>query len=203
MEAVLESLFKLASVVLFLFVSSVLLYHRLVRRWLGFTVAFFLVYLLASYFFFHQIPLPVKTKTLLGDVGEFLFFFILFAGLGVALFKRLSFAQGLGLLILSSLVLAGFASSDAMHADFFKTLGEKTRAGVEVASLLLALLGLLAVLGYAMLSEWSGRQAFGAAVVFLAFMAALVAVIHFTIGYHATIPEIRRVASELFSGLTR
>ena len=58
MEFLLVGLFELVVVVFYIFVSSVLLSHGLVGRWVNFSVGFFVVYLLVSFFLFGRIPVP-------------------------------------------------------------------------------------------------------------------------------------------------
>src|ERR1700739_405927 len=48
--------YQLLSVLLFLFLSAVLLYHHRFGRWLWFAVCYFVIYLLGGVFFFGRLP---------------------------------------------------------------------------------------------------------------------------------------------------
>lgn len=94
MEFLLVGLFELVVVVFYIFVSSVLLSHGLVGRWVNFSVGFFVVYLLVSFFLFGRIPVPAPVLQHLNA--------LLVLGplpcLGYCMYRRFSVGETLGVL---------------------------------------------------------------------------------------------------------
>ncbi len=91
MQDFLFGTFQLLSLVLYLFLSAVLVYHRLIGRWVNFSFAFFLVYGIGSFLFFGIWPLPFPTKEAFQNSPYFLFF------IGGAAVLGFGFGRGLGL----------------------------------------------------------------------------------------------------------
>jgi len=113
MDAFLFGAYQSISLLLFLFLSSLLIYHRLFRRWLKFSLGFFAVYLVGSFFFFRKWPVPFPAAGSVDALPYFLFFFGCFACIGYCLIRQLAFWQSIGLLacylvaLLAFLLLAG------------------------------------------------------------------------------------------------
>lgn len=255
METLLFNAYQIFSVFLFLFLSVLLIYHRLFNRWLKFSLGFFVVYLLGSYFFFGKVDIPFASEKTLRAIPYFLFFFGSVACIGYCLFKQLGLWQSIGLLICwffallvvvflsggssarigfsnpttgwvedflasmpyiifyigSPLVLGyglyrelGLRQTTGLYLvfcffvlltivgasnyfnrpfGFFYELSPHARAWIEIGSILVLMLGLIAVIGYCLLHSYTGTESVGAIIVFLVVMAAVMVTIQLTMGY--------------------
>ena len=90
MEAFLFNTFQLVSILLYLLLSVLMVYHRLFARWLRFSLGFFVVYLLGVYFFFGRLQLPFVAQDTANALPYFLFFFGCLACIGYCLYRRLT-----------------------------------------------------------------------------------------------------------------
>lgn len=108
MEAFLLGTYQTVGVLLFLFLSSVLIYHKLFRRWLKFGLGFFVVYGAGSYFFFRRWPVPFPASGAFEALPYFLFFFGCFACIGYCEIRQLALAQSIGVLACYFVLLLAF-----------------------------------------------------------------------------------------------
>lgn len=106
---------------------------------------------------------------------------------GYCLYRCMSVREITGIYLMFcailGLMIIGTTNFFNLPFGFFYELNPHARAWVEVGSALLVIVGLPAVIGYCLFYSLSVREAFGAVVVFLAVMTAIVALIQLTIGY--------------------
>ena len=179
MNSILASAYQLAMVLLYVILSAILIYRRLFRRWLTLSCGFFVAYLVGSYVFFGASHLPLSDE-ILAELPLILLSFGTTACLGYALLRQFTAAQTLGLvlsftiIVLTLCFLAGGISPESL------------RAWIALASLMTLVLGLIALLGYAMTrDDWGGGQRVGAVLLFLALTPAVLVVVELTIGYES------------------
>ena len=194
MDEFLFAAFKGSMVVLFVVISTAMLYHRLFRRWLRFSFVFILVYAVGAYAFFGKADLPLPAGVLVA-LPHYLFFFGSFGVLGISLIRGYTLAQSIGVLacyqlgVLTLLFLAG------------RMTPAEIKGWIAMTTLLMFLVGLPAVVGYARLQSLDKQQTLGAIVIFLAFLAAVMVVVDLTIGYKSIQPIVAPW-KPLFSGVS-
>lgn len=109
MDSFLLGAYKTIGVILFLLFSMVLLYHRLIRRWVVFSVGFFVLYARGSYLFFEVSPIPVGLERVVEKLPYFLFFFGATACVGMALLRQYTVGQTVGVSSMFLFLLLGFS----------------------------------------------------------------------------------------------
>ena len=82
--------FKFIATVFYLFLSASLLYKRMPRTWFRFSVSYLILCCIASYFFFERLPFNVPDRVL-KNMPQFLLFCGVFAVIGIALYRQLTF----------------------------------------------------------------------------------------------------------------
>lgn len=123
MQGVLFGVYQLISVVLFLFLSVVLLYQHRLTRWLVFAFSFFTVYVLAGYLFFGRGPAYFPSDLAASarywtEIGSILVLvFGLFAVIGYCLLKGLTSRQLMGA------ILVFLAAMGVLMTVIYMTLG--------------------------------------------------------------------------------
>lgn len=123
MQTFLSGVYQLLSVMLFLFLSAVLLYHHRFKRWLWFTVSYFTIYVLGCFFFFGRAPayfpadLAAFAKYWLEVGSVLLLVFGFFAVLGYSLLSGHNARQQMGA------VLIFLALMGAMMTVIYITVG--------------------------------------------------------------------------------
>lgn len=182
MQAFLFGAYQFLSIVLYLFLSAVLVYHRLVGRWLKFSCVFFFVYAAGSYLFFGIWPLPFPTREAFEASPYYLFFFGSAACVGFALGRELSFRQTAGLLVLYLFAVATmvFLLEAALGVDLMlpgKGMIEKFILALPYIGFYI---GVPIVFGYCM---YKGMGIFQAVGLLLVFGFSLVLVIAATTNY--------------------
>lgn len=179
--------YQVMGVALYLFLSSVLLYHRLILRWMKFCLCFFIFYLIGSLLFFSKSPFPFLTRDLLAALP----YILLYVGspllLGYCLLRQFSFLETAGSLLIFCAVtvsmMIAYTNFYGTSWGFFYELQPHTKAWIEIASIVLLFSGLFSVGGYARLCDLEHSQRVGAVLIFLAVMGAVIGGVHFTIGY--------------------
>ena len=155
--------FQIVSVALFLFLSAVLIYHRLFGRWLRFAPGFFVVYVLGAYLFFGEIALPFVSEGMIRSAPYFLFFGGSVLCISYGLIRQLGKWQTAGLLGVYWVLLAGFVFlfGSAMGVD----LGIPRQGSIEsfltTVPFLLLCASVPMVLGYGMYRGFSFREMAG------------------------------------------
>jgi len=179
--------YKYLTVLFYLWLSAVMLYHRLFRRWLKFSFGFFAVYIAGSYFFFGRLPEIFDAQEVISSLPYVLFYLGTPLLFGYLLFRQLSGLQILGVLVsfLSTLALLLVVTTNYYRRPFgfFYELTPHARAWIEVGSVLFLVVGTLIVAGYCLLSTLTWLQTFGAFVMFLGLVVLIAAMVWLTIGY--------------------
>lgn len=99
--------YRFIAILLFLLLSAVLLYHRAIRRWFRFSLAYMVVYALGGFLFFGKLVLPLSDSSIRG-MPYLLFFFGTIACVGYCIVRQLSWRQTAGVLGCYFAVLVGF-----------------------------------------------------------------------------------------------
>lgn len=269
MEGFLFNSYQLISVFLYLFLSVLLIYHRFFRRWIYFSFGFFIAYLIGSYVFFGQFPIPFVSAKTFGLLPYFLFFFGTVACLGFCQINELNLRQSSGIFILYffllsiflflsgksigidltvpekgaverfitsapyilffvgspiavgywmyggkspreiigayiifffSLVLAIILTTNYFNQPFgfFYEFEPHARYWIEMSSILVAVLGIPAIIGFCLINSMSSDQALGLLILFLVIMVGVFTVMHLTMG-HELLAKIIGNGSRLFS----
>jgi hypothetical protein len=191
--------YKYLSVLFYLFLSAVMLYHRLFRRWLKFSLGFFVVYTLGSYFFFGKLPEIFDSQAMISSLPYILFYIGTPLLFGYLLFRQLSAFQILGVLIsfLSTLALLLVVTTNHYNRPFgfAYEFMPHARAWIEVGSLLFFIIGLLMVAGYCFITALTWLQTFGVLLIFLGVVVLVASLIWLTIGYEFLGKALRLTAS--------
>ncbi|MBI4454736.1 MAG: hypothetical protein HY644_02430 [Acidobacteria bacterium] len=169
MQEFLFGAYKGFSILLFLFLSAVLLYHRLLRRWLSFSIGFFAVYALGSYFFFGRAEIPFAGNERFLAIPYLLFFFGTLAVFGYCFIRQLTLLQSLGVLVCYLFALVGFSFVTGQLTGM--DVGLPTQGSVErffaSAPYVILLFGTPIVFGYCLLNHYCLQAAAGAALIFI------------------------------------
>lgn len=114
------ALFQLFAGVLFLFLSAVLLYRRLVNRWLKFTALYAVSYAVGSWSIFGELPVFITFLAERPDFTSLFWIVLLFAGpvacVGYGLFRQLSGMQIGGMLLVYAAGLFSFFSLSGLES---------------------------------------------------------------------------------------
>jgi len=205
MQAFLFGTYQFFSLVLYLFLSAVLIYHRLLGRWVRFCMGFFIIYTVGSYVFFGKSPFTFLTKEFLSALP----YIFIYVGspivLGICLFRGFGFWETAGVLLIfvcaMVLMIVGITNAFNKPFGFFYELLPHARFWIEITSVLILVLGLIVVLGFGLMYLPDSDQRLGAVLVFLAVVGAVIGVVHFTIGYKY-IWSVLGLERGLFSGRT-
>ena len=98
MQGFLFGTYQFISVLLYLFLSTLLIYHRLFRRWIRFSLAFFLVYLVGSFSFFGRLPLPFEDFLI--SVPYILLYFASPVAFGIFIYRGMTAKEIVGAYII-------------------------------------------------------------------------------------------------------
>ena len=163
MNQFLISTYQVVSVVLFLFISAVMLYHGLLRRLLAFSLGFFVVYGIGSYAFFGDVSVPFVASDTVRAVPYFLFFFGAFACVGYCLVSQLSWWQTLGVLSCFLFLLLAFVFVTGTATEVVLPLPGRGSIIRSLISLpyILFFVGSPLVLGYCLYEGFGFRQSVG------------------------------------------
>jgi hypothetical protein len=153
------AVYKTICLLLFLLLSGVLIYNRLLKRWLLFSAGFFLVYVAGSYLFFRTLPFQIS-QDFLDLIPNLLFFGGCIACIGVCLYRQLTLSQTIGLLGCYLVLLVFILFVIGKNMQYLK------EANVESlllsAPYILFILGIPMVIGYCLYKGLCLWEAFGA-----------------------------------------
>ena len=187
MQDFLFGAYQLIGLILYLFLSAVLIYHRLLGRWMRFCAGFFVIYTVGSYVFFGRTPFAFLTKEFLSALPYISIYLGAPIVLGYCLFRGLGFWETTGLLLIFAsamiLMIVGISNAYNQPFGFFYVLQPHARFWIEIVSILVLVLGFFAVIGYGHFYALETGQRFGAILIFLAVMGVVVGGIHFSMGY--------------------
>lgn len=108
MQNFLFIVYQFFCILIFLFLSTILLYNRLFQRWIFFSIGFFVIYSFGSFLFFGRLSIPLD-KNILQILVYFLFFFGTAACIGFCLLYQLNLRQSIGIILCYFFVLSGFS----------------------------------------------------------------------------------------------
>ncbi len=200
-------LYKSVCVLLYLWLSALLLYHRLFTRWLRFSLGFFIVYVFGSYFFFGVLPEIFAAQELMSALPYVLFYLGTPLLLGFLLLRQLLPLQIIGVLISFLSILGLLLVVTTNYYDrpfgFVYELTPHARAWLEIGSVLLLAIAALVALGYCFASMLTWSQTFGAFIMFLGLVVLVVSLVWLTIGYEFLGKALRSSASLFLLASTR
>lgn len=151
--------YQLLSGMLFLMLSAILIYHRLFTRWLAFSIAFFISYLVGSYLLFGRVP-EFMNDAVLWPLCVFLLFFGTPACAAYCVFRQLTFSQVAAAVTGYLVALLGLV--------FWLGFGEKTEVQDFLVSMpyLLFFIGSPVVVGMCVYRGMACSAVFGVYLVF-------------------------------------
>jgi len=184
-DSLLFGAFKLFCITGYLFISTVLLYHQFIQRWLKFSAGFCMVYAVSSFLFFDFFPFSFGER-LVTSVPYLLFFLSPFL-IGLGLWKGLSIPQvagGMLLYFLCSIIFLMIAHStfESPFGISFR-LSSLVRQWIEMGAMVILIAGSVGVFGYCNAMKLEGRETFGLLLIFFMVMMVVCTTIQFTIGF--------------------
>lgn len=176
--------YKVASLLLYLFVSAILLQQaRPVSHYVRFSALFFVAYVVGAFLFFQEVVLPLSPEAR-AVLPAFLATFGLVCALSWALLRQLSALQIVGVLGAWSVAVIAWILV-VEHPD---RVGE----WIAIAAVLVLLVGIPGVLGYSLLQAgWGAQERWGSMLIFLAVMGGVITVIALTLGLGPIEPVVQ------------
>lgn len=184
MENFLFNTYQFFSIFLYLFLSVILIYHRLFKRWIKFSFGFFIVYVLGSYIFFGSLPIPFISQETVKALPYFLFFFGTMACVGYCLINGLSLGQSIGLIICYFFLILVFLFASGISIGIDLGIPKKGTVEKFLISLpyILFYVGSPIAIGFWIYRGMSLKEIFGAYMIF--FFILVLAIVVTTNYFH-------------------
>jgi hypothetical protein len=179
------TLYKVVCISLYLFLSMVLLYHRLPRRWMKFSAGFLALYCIGSYFFFERMPFNIPPEYQ-DSMPQFLFFFGVLGCIGICLYRQLTPSQTFGLILGYLFIVSFLIFIVGKNMNLLQEISIKEF--LISAPFVLFIVGIPLIAGYCFYRQLCLWEAIGACAVFCSLM--ILSIIATTSFFHQPVSSL-------------
>jgi hypothetical protein len=190
----LETAYLVVSVLVYIVLAGRLLYRGRFAGWVVFSLFFYLAYVVGDFLFIGPLGFFISGRDVLEAVLYAGLFFGSPVAIGFGLARGMTVKQTAGVWLMVSffLVLLCTGAAQLLYGSslFLFDFEPWSRAWVELLSVLVAVLGLPAVIGVGLVRAMSLRAVFGSVMLFAVGMAGVMTLIYWTLGYEFLLQSI-------------